>query len=66
MRSEGETLRLALSVAEAAEAIGVSDDYLREHVLPELRVVRRGRKKLIAVRELERWLEHEAARVLDA
>ncbi|MGH2994718.1 MAG: hypothetical protein ACRDN6_05385 [Gaiellaceae bacterium] len=30
--------------AEAAEAIGVSADYFDEHVRPELRLIRRGRK----------------------
>ena len=38
--------RLALSKAEAAMALGVSVDYLEEHVLADLRVVRRGRKVL--------------------
>jgi len=53
--------RLALSPAEAAAAIGVSRDFLDEHVMPELRIVRRGRRKLIPTRELERWLASEAA-----
>jgi len=56
--------RLALSPDEAARAIGVSRDYLDEHVMPELRIVRRGRRKLIAVAELERWLAAAAARTL--
>ena len=51
--------------AEAAESLGVSDDFFREHVAGELRFVRRGRKKLVAVRELERWLEESAARVFE-
>jgi excisionase family DNA binding protein len=55
-------LRLALSPDEAGAAIGVSRDYFDEHVLPELRVVRRGRRRLIPVRELERWLEASATR----
>ena len=59
------TPRLALSVAEAAEAIGVSEDFFREHVALELRWVRRGRKKLVSVRELETWLEESAARVFE-
>jgi excisionase family DNA binding protein len=54
--------RLALSPDEAAAVLGVSRDYLDEHVLHELRVVRRGRRILIAVAELERWLEQSAAR----
>ena len=57
--------RLALSKAEAADALGVSVDFLEEHVMHELRIVRRGRRRLIPVRELERWLEDNASRVLD-
>lgn len=56
--------RLALTPAEAAEAIGVSEDFFTEHVRPELRLVRRGRKVLVSVRELERWLEANGARTL--
>jgi len=53
--------RLALSKSEAADALGVSVDFLEEHVMPELRIVRRGRRRLIPVRVLERWLEENAA-----
>lgn len=56
--------RLALSKREAADALGVSVDFLEEHVMHELRIVRRGRRRLIPVRELERWLDANAARVL--
>ena len=56
--------RLALSKAEAAEALGVSVDFLEDHVMDDLRIVRRGRRRLIPVRELERWLSDNAARVL--
>ena len=49
--------RLALTKAEAAEALGVSVDFLEQHVMPELRVVRGGRRRLIALGELERWLQ---------
>jgi len=54
--------RLAVSPDEAAALLGVSRDYLDEHVIPELRVVRRGRRILIAVGELLRWLDRSAAR----
>ncbi len=57
--------RLALSVSEACEALGVSWDYWREHVSAEVRIVRRGRRKLVPVSELERWLEASAERVLE-
>ena len=56
--------RLALSVQEACEALGVSWDFWREHVEPDVRMVRRGRRKLVPVAELERWLEREAETVL--
>jgi excisionase family DNA binding protein len=58
--------RLALSPDEAARALGVSRDYFDEHVLPELRVVRRGRRRLVPVREIERWLDETARRALEA
>lgn len=54
--------RLALSKSEAAQALGVSVDFLEDHVLAELRVVRVGRRRLIAVAELERWLGERAER----
>ncbi len=53
--------RLALSPDEAAGVLGVSRDYLDEHVISELRIVRRGRRILIALTELERWLDLSAA-----
>jgi excisionase family DNA binding protein len=57
--------RLALSKAEAADALGVSVDFLEQHVLPELRVVRRGRRRLIPAGELERWLDRNAGFAVD-
>ena len=44
---------------------GVSDDFFRNQILPELKVVRRGRKRLIGVEELRRWVEGSATRALD-
>jgi hypothetical protein len=55
---------LALSPDEAAAALGVFRDYLDEHVSHELRWVRRGRRKFVAVKELERWLDEAAERVI--
>jgi excisionase family DNA binding protein len=54
--------RVALSVEEACASLGVSWDFWRANIEPEIRVVRIGRRKLIAVAELERWLaEHGEA-----
>ena len=55
--------RLSLSPGEAAEMLGVSRDFFDEHIKPELRIIRRGpRKILIPTHELERWVERSAAR----
>jgi excisionase family DNA binding protein len=52
--------RLSVSPDEAAKMLGVSRDYFDEHILDELRVVRRGRRILVALAELERWLDRSA------
>ena len=56
--------RIAYSKQEAAACLGVSVDFLEAHVLGDLRVVREGRKVLIPVAELERWLAERAHRTL--
>ena len=38
--------------------------YFDDHIAPELRVVRRGRRKLIDIRELQRWLQESSIRLL--
>jgi hypothetical protein len=60
-----KTPRLAFRPLEAAEVLGVSDDYFREHVAPELCWVRRGALKLVARAELEAWLARSASRTLE-
>jgi hypothetical protein len=55
--------RLSIGPSEAAQMLGVSRDFFDEHVKPELRIIRRGRKTiLIPVAELERWVDESAAR----
>jgi hypothetical protein len=54
------TYRLAVTRAEAARSLGVSINSFERHVQPELRIVRRGKLRLIPVREIERWLEENA------
>ncbi len=53
--------RIALTPPEAAAAIGVGPDFFDHNVAPELRLVRRGRKRLVPVAELERWLAENVA-----
>jgi excisionase family DNA binding protein len=59
--SPGTGESLAFSVEEAAAAIGVARSTFYVNVLPELRVVRIGRRVVVPRRELERWLERSAA-----
>jgi hypothetical protein len=54
-----------LSVGEACEALGISWDLWRAQVEPEVRIVRLGRRKLVAVAELERWLDARGERTLE-
>jgi excisionase family DNA binding protein len=58
------TPALALTVREAAAALSVSYDTFHEQIEPELRIVRLGRRKLIPVAELQRWLEAHAEALL--
>jgi excisionase family DNA binding protein len=53
--------RLAYSPDEAAAALGISRDAFDQHVMPGVRVVRCGRRRLISLRELERWLDRSAS-----
>lgn len=57
--------RLALRPEEAARSLGVSRSFFFAEILPELRVVRRGRLRLVPVRSLEDWLERNAARTVE-
>jgi hypothetical protein len=56
--------RIALTPPEAAAAIGVGPDFFDANIAPELRLVRRGRKRLVPVSELERWTVENAEHVL--
>ena len=58
--------RLALTRAEAARALGMSLDSFERYVQLELRLVRRGKLRLVPVAEIERWLAENASRALDS
>jgi excisionase family DNA binding protein len=57
--------RFALTRSEAAASLGISLDSFERHVQSELRLVRRGRLRLVPVVELQRWLERAAALTLN-
>jgi len=56
---------LALRPEQAARALGVSRAFFFQSILPELRVVRCGRLRLVPVRSLEEWLDRQAARAFE-
>jgi hypothetical protein len=56
--------RIALTPSEAAAAVGVGPDFFDANVAPDLRLIRRGRKRLVPVTELERWAVENAEPVL--
>jgi hypothetical protein len=55
--------RLALT-RQDARSLGLSLDSFKRYVQPEVRLVRRGRLRLVPVRELHAWLERNVARPL--
>ncbi len=56
--------RVALTREEAAASLGMSLDSFERHVQPEIKLIRRGKLRLVPVRELERRAERSAESVL--
>ena len=56
--------RVALTPAEAAAALGVGPDFFNDEIRPDLQLIRRGRKVLVPVAELERWVSENVERTL--
>ena len=56
---------LALSVEQACAALGVSWDTWHTTIEPDVRIVRLGRRKLIPVASIERWLDEHAETTLE-
>lgn len=51
--------RKALRIEEAAATMGVSRDWFKDQVLPEIQTIRRGRMTLVPELELDEWLAAE-------
>lgn len=64
-QAPAEPPALTLTETGAAKKLGVSAGFFKAHVLPELRVIRRGSRVLVPVSELERWIDRNAARTVD-
>lgn len=56
--------RFALTKPEGAASLGMSLTFFEEHVYPHLDVIRRGKKVLIPVSEIERWTRENTETVL--
>jgi hypothetical protein len=67
--AEGRVLaaipRLALTPAEAAAALGMGLTSFKKYVQPHVRIVRRGKLRVIPIGELERWAEENAEDLFD-
>ena len=57
---ERDVTRVTVTPTEAAEMLGVGRSFFYDQVLPELRTIYRGKKRLIPVKEIERWVERNA------
>jgi hypothetical protein len=56
---------IALAKPDAAAALGMSIDSFERYAMADLRCIRRGRLRLYPIRELERWADEQAERLLD-
>lgn len=56
--------RIALTPTEAAASLGCGLTYFEQMIAPDLRMIRRGRKRFIPVAELERWAMDNAEKTL--
>jgi hypothetical protein len=55
---------IAVSRETAAEMVGMSIDSFERYVQPEVKIIRRGKLRLVPVEELRRWAESNAERTL--
>ena len=56
--------RITVTQAEACAALSCSEEFFVEHIRPHMRVIRRGRKRLFPVSELERVVDELAESAL--
>jgi hypothetical protein len=58
--------RIALTKHEAAGALGMSVDSFERHVIPSVRVIRKGKLVLVPTEELRQWCRDNSERTLEA
>lgn len=64
MRHKAPLQPIAVGPEKAAQLLDMSRDHLERHIAHELRWIRRGRRKLVLVKDLHAWAEANAARTL--
>jgi hypothetical protein len=57
--------RIALTREEAARALGMGLTSFETYVQPHVRIVRRGKLRLVPVREIERWVAENQELTID-
>ena len=57
--------RIALTRDESAHSLGMGLTSFKKYVIPEVRAIRRGSLVLYPVRELQRWADENAERVIE-
>ena len=55
---------VAVTREDAARALGMSLDSFERFVQPEIKLIRKGRMRLVPVAELQMWAERNAERTL--
>lgn len=55
---------IAVSRADAAKALGMSLDSFERNVQADVRMIRRGRLRLVPVSELQAWADANAEKLL--
>ncbi len=53
--------RLAITRAEACDALGISLDHFERHIQSDVRLIRTGRRLLVPIKELNRWIKDTGA-----
>ena len=56
--------RVAVTQQEACAALSCSEEFFVEHFRPHMRAIRRGRKRLFPISELERVVDELAENIL--
>ncbi len=65
LRATYEVPKMALTIDEACNALGISWDLWDTYVKREVKIIRLGRRRLVPVVELEKWIAAHAAALLD-